>query len=85
MSIKNIPNKQFASSGKERKVMLWFFIAAIVLVWIFLAVICLKNWRGILTDSWDTEYFVIAVVLSFLVVLGIPFQLVRYFRELRKL
>jgi hypothetical protein len=38
-----------------------------------------------LTETWETENFAIALFLSILVVLGIPFQLVRYIRELRKL
>jgi cation transport ATPase len=83
--MKKIPNIQFTSPEADRKIMLWISIVLMIPFWIILATMCLGIWNRILTDSWDTEYFAIALFLSVLVVLGIPFQLVRYFRELRKL
>jgi membrane protein YdbS with pleckstrin-like domain len=82
-----IPNIQFTSPEADRKVMLWVSIVLMVLFWIILAVICLAMWSSGLRDSayWDATAIAIVTFLSVTVVLLIPFQLVRYFRELRKL
>jgi membrane protein YdbS with pleckstrin-like domain len=76
---------QFTSPEADRKVVLWISIGLMIPFWIFLALMCLALWHEVFTESWDTVVFVIALFLSFLVVVGIPFQLLRYFRELRKL
>jgi membrane protein YdbS with pleckstrin-like domain len=83
--MKHIPNIQFTPPEADRRVLLWISIFLMIPFWLLLAFFCLVFWSGVFTDSWDTKRFVIAVALTALVAFGIPFQLVRYVRELRQL
>lgn len=67
--------------------MLRVSIVLMAIFWVVLAGICLAMWAAGLRDStyWDATAIAIVVFLSVIVVLLIPFQLVRYVRELRKL
>jgi len=83
--MKHIPNIQFTSQEADRRVLLCISIFLMIPFWLLLAFFCVVFWSGVFTDSWDTKRFVIVVFLTALVVFGIPFQLVRYVRELRQL
>jgi hypothetical protein len=63
--------------------MLWISILLMIPFWIFLVMVSLM----VLTErvSWDAKHIAVAAFLSITVVLLIPFQLMRYFRELRGL
>jgi hypothetical protein len=65
--------------------MLWVSIALMALFWVTTAIMCLWFWHRILTEAGDVVYFALAILLTVLDVLLIPFQLVRYFHELRQL
>ena len=80
-----IPNIQFTSPEADRRVMLWISIALMIPFWVVLAFMCVGFWHRVLTETWDTEIFAVAIFLLVLVAVGIPFQLLRYFRELRQL
>ena len=84
-SMKRIPNLQFKSTEADRKVMLWVSIALMVLFWVMTAVMCLWFWHRILTEVGDIVHFPLAILMTVLDVLLIPFQLVRYVQELRQL
>ena len=83
--MKKIPNIQFTSPEADRKVMLSVSIVLMVLFWVMTAIMCLWFWHRILTEAGDIVYFALAILMTVLDVLLIPFQLVRYVQELRQL
>ena len=77
------PNVQVRTSETSRKVSLVASILMMVLFWIFLAVILTEFLTS--PAPHDALVYSIGGLISVQVTLLIPFQLVRYFRELRRL
>ena len=81
--MKKIPNLQFTSPEADRKVMLVISIVMMILFWIFLAAILALLLKQI--PYLSALQYTIAGFLFIMAFLLIPFQLVRYVQELRKL
>ena len=82
-----MPNIQFTSPEADRKVMLWISIVLMVVFWIFIAALLTVILLGALAHDvdWNLRSVAFVAFLSVTVAFLIPFQLVRYFRELRAL
>ena len=68
--------------------MLWISSVVMVLFWVFcVTVLALIAYAAYADDmfSWDVKRYFVAFSLSILALVVIPFQWVRYFRELRTL
>ena len=85
MNIRRILDVEFLSQEASRQIVLWISIFLMIPFWLLLAFFCWVFWHAVFTDEWDIRRFGIAVFLTVLVVFGIPFQFIRYFRELREL
>jgi membrane protein YdbS with pleckstrin-like domain len=80
-----IHNIQFSTPEADRKVLLWVSIPLMFLFWVFLAAVLAVTLKMIFSEEidWGLLQFAFTIFLAVLVVFLIPFQLVRYIRELR--
>ena len=85
-SMKQIRDIQFSSPEADRKVMLVVSFCVMFLLWILC--VAILAFIGLAAQSsktfvWDTKIYVIVALLTLLILLIIPIQLVRYFRQIR--